>query len=335
MERKIILIAAVCCLFACKNASTVESHECSVDTVESGLNAEQLAEINAIVGTSKASLEEGTFDALLPAFRSPELNKIPAQATSSSADTLLVDGCQVLRLTPATVGSSDTVILYLHGGAYFFPMSTVHIQMVDELVGRLGVVAYMPSYPLAGYAHYDESHGMVRALYAQLIREGKTVLLMGDSAGGGFALALAQWAHENGLDMPARMVLLSPWLDVTMSNPAIADYEKKDVSLCNYALRKCGRMWADAEDDAEIRNNTQVCPLYGDLTGMPSTLLFVGTAEVMYPDVCLLYEKMKAQGAHVRLVCATDLFHVYPVYFKMLDIPAASAAVAEMCSFLH
>jgi len=335
MNRTIVLMAAACCLIACNNSSAVQESENSIVTVESGVSAEKLAQINATVGESRSSLEEGTFDALLPKYRSAAMNKIPHQETSSSADTLLVRGYQVLKLTPKSISSSDTVIFYLHGGAYFFPMATVHIQTVDELAERLGVVAYMPSYPLAGFVHYEEAHGMVRELYTQLVEAGKTVLLMGDSAGGGFALALAEWAHENRLDMPARMVLLSPWLDVTMSNPEIADYEAKDVSLANYALLKCGQMWAGVEDFAEIRKNTQVCPLYGDLSGLPSTLLFVGTAEVMCPDVTLLYEKLTAQGISARLVYGKDLFHVYPVYFKMLDLPAATSAVEEMCDFLR
>jgi len=330
MRRVIILMAVTFCLIACKNSS-----DNSIVTVEPGVSAEKMAEINLRVGASKASLEEGTFDAILSKCQDVDLNIIPQQQTSASADTLLVNGYQVLKLTPRNIIKDDTAILYIHGGAYFFAMSTIHIQMVDEIAERLGVEAYMPSYPLAAHVQYEVAHDMVRELYTQLIAAGKTVLLMGDSAGGGFALALAEWAHENSLEMPSRMVLLSPWLDVTMSNPEIEEFESKDATLANYALLKCGQMWSGLEDYAEIRKNTQVCPIYGDLSGLPPTLLIVGTAEVMYPDVTLLYEKLKAQGSSVRLIYGKDLFHVYPAYFKILDLPAANSAVAEMCDFLQ
>ncbi len=157
---------------------------------------------------------------------------------------------------------------------------------------------------------------------------------MGDSAGGGFALALAEWLHSNNKPMPERMVLISPWLDVTMSNKDIPAYEEKDVTLATYGLLKCGQMWAGVDDYAAIRKNTQVCPLYGDLTGMPPTQLFVGTAEVMYPDVTLLYERLKAQHTSVRLVYGKDLFHVFPAYFKIINLPAANMAIDEMAEFL-
>ncbi len=315
------------------SAATEESATCV--TIEPGVTAEQMAAINARVGASKASLEPGNFEAILEKYKEHDGNVIPEQATAASADTMTVNGYQVLTLTPETVKNPDTVILYIHGGAYFFPMSTIHIQMVDELANRLGMKAYMPSYPLAANAQWEVAHNMVRQLYLQLTSEGKKVMLMGDSAGGGFALALAEWLHSNSQPMPERMVLLSPWLDVTMSNKDIPEYEKKDATLANYALLKCGQMWSGLEDYAAIRENTQVCPLYGDLSGMPPTLLFVGTAEVMYPDVTLLYEKLKAQHSPVRLVYGKDLFHVFPAYFKILDLPAANQAVDEMSEFMN
>ena len=225
-------------------------------------------------------------------------------------------------------------MLYIHGGAYLFDMNSLHIKTVDELCQRLGVVAYIPSYPLASNVTYDVAHAMVRQIYSDLISQGKNVLLMGDSAGGGFALALAEWAHQTGLTMPKCMVLLSPWLDVTMSNPDISDYEAKDVTLDNYGLIKSGQLWAGTDDLAEIRANTQVCPIYGDLTGMPPTLLFVGTAEVMYPDVKSLYDSLVRQNTTAHLVCGKDLFHVYPIYCSLFNIPAATEAIDDICDFV-
>ena len=309
------------------------THSCK--TVDSGLTPEELARVNAYAGTSKVYLEQGLFDTTVEAKRQSKAGPvIPSVATTSKADTLLVNDYQVLRLTPQTIQKADTVILYIHGGAYLFDMNSLHVMSVDEMCQRLGVVAYMPSYPLLPNVTYEVAHAMVRQLYTDLLAKGKKVLLMGDSAGGGFALALAQWAHQSGVAMPERMVLLSPWLDVTMANPDIAGYEAKDVTLANYGLVKCGQLWAGIDDLSQIRNNTQVCPLYGDLTGMPPTLLFVGTAEVMYPDVTSLYERLVAKHSTVHLVYGKDLFHVYPLYFRSANLPAATEAIADICNFV-
>ena len=314
--------------------SSDKNSTCSCKTVESGISSEELDSMNAKVGASRSYLEQGLFDKVIKDKKQSKGPVIPSTPTASKSDTLLVDGYQVLRLTPEKTESADTVILYVHGGAYLFDMDPMHIKTVDELCQRLGVVAYMPSYPLVPTVTYDVAHAMVRKLYADLVGKGKKVLLMGDSAGGGFALALAEWAHQTGLAMPERMVLLSPWLDVTMSNPDISDYEAKDVTLANYGLVKSGQLWAGTDDLDKIRKNTQVCPLYGDLTGMPPTLLFVGTAEVMYPDVKSLYEHLKDKHATVHLSCGKGLFHVYPLYYSIYNLPAAKEAIAEICDFV-
>ena len=102
---------------------------------------------------------------------------------------------------------------------------------------------------------------------------------MGDSAGGGFSLALAQEILKtDSLDLPRRLILISPWVDVTGGDDALQKY---DTFLSNEVLRHVGADWAGELDPRD----PIVSPLYGDMRGLPATDLFTGTWEVFYSDI--------------------------------------------------
>ena len=102
---------------------------------------------------------------------------------------------------------------------------------------------------------------------------------MGDSAGGGFSLALVQEILKtDSLDLPRRLILISPWVDVTGGDDALQKY---DTFLSNEVLRHVGADWAGELDPRD----PIVSPLYGDMRGLPATDLFTGTWEVFYSDI--------------------------------------------------
>ena len=109
----------------------------------------------------------------------------------------------------------------------------------------------------------------------------KRIVLMGDSAGGGFSLALAQEILKtDSLDLPRRLILISPWVDVTGGDDALQRY---DTFLSNEVLRHVGADWAGELDP----HDPMVSPLYGDMQGLPPTDLFTGTWEVFYSDIIM------------------------------------------------
>ena len=150
---------------------------------------------------------------------------------------------------------------------------------------------------------------------------------MGDSSGGGLALAFAESLRDSGDPMPERLVLLSPWIDVTMTNPAIPALEEGDFILSAYGLAGLGKLWAGEVDVRDSR----VSPLYGSMTGLPPTLIFCGTDEILRPDITLLHEKMKAAGTKSRLVIGEGLWHVFPSY----DIPERDTYIDMIATGFH
>ena len=141
----------------------------------------------------------------------------------------------------------------------------------------------------------------------------KKLILMGDSSGGGLALALAEHFRAEGIRMPDELILLSPWVDVTMENPEMAAYAGKDPWLTVPWLKVCGRHWAGTFDVQDYR----VSPLYGDVRGMSNVTVFAGTREILYPDILKFFNSLDHQGN--RLIVGQDMNHVFPI----LPIPEA------------
>ena len=130
---------------------------------------------------------------------------------------------------------------------------------------------------------------------------------MGDSAGGGFTLALTQELKADSIDLPRQLVLISPWVDVIGGNDELQKY---DTFLFMKVLRHVGEDWAGELDP----RNPIVSPLYGDMQGLPPTDLYTGTWEVLYTDIIKTYDKMKAAGVDARLHVKEKMGHVYPLW---------------------
>ena len=145
----------------------------------------------------------------------------------------------------------------------------------------------------------------------------KKIILMGDSAGGGLALALAEQIKMEGGRIPDELILLSPWADIAMENPEMKEYEPKDPWLSRPWLSVCARYWADDLDLHDYR----VSPMFGDLKGLSHVTVTVGTHELFYPDITKLYG-MLDQDASNELITGQEMIHVYP----LVPMPEAKEA---------
>ncbi len=255
----------------------------------------------------------------------------PADAEVSSTISIRKYGeDQVYALTdPAYKESYERIVLFVHGGGYIMDMPKSTARLCDEIAmttrARVDIPLYRPIYN----GTCTDAYEFLLEVYQDLLSEGKELVIMGDSAGGGLALGFTLYLRELGMKTPDKMVLICPWLDVTLSNPDIKNYEDRDRLLGVYGLTLLGKMWADDLDVKDYR----VSPIYGSFGNekeMPDTLLICGTEEIMYPDTNLLYEKLKAEGYHVQMIVGEGLFHVYP----MTQIPEALTTRAVIEEFI-
>lgn len=201
-------------------------------------------------------------------------------------------------------------VIYLHGGAFVDGIAKQHWQLVGELADVTGAPVYVPHYGRAPGHTAAEVPGLIDALVAEITAwdgHGGPVRthLVGDSAGGTLALLAAQ--QYRGDERIVGVTLISPALDLTLSNPAIEEVEKTDPWLTREGLRPLLAAWAG---DLPL-DDPQVSPLYGDLSGLPPIEVFAGTRDICWPDVAVLEQKAREAGTPIRVHSAEGSPHVH------------------------
>lgn len=218
-----------------------------------------------------------------------------------------VGGMQVFHMEPQD--ASKPIVLYIHGGAYIRNFSPLHWAAMAEWAETTGCGIVAPNYPLLYCYTARDAHPLMLQLYQQLVKQYSAgrIIVMGDSAGGGFSLALAQEMRSDSIEQPKHLVLISPWVDVLGGDDTIQEH---DTFLNAEVLRKLGTDWAGEIDP----HDPMISPLNGDMVGLPPTDLFTGTWEIFYTDVVNTFDKMKAAGVDAQLHVAEKMGHVYPLW---------------------
>ncbi|MEO4000043.1 alpha/beta hydrolase [Mesorhizobium sp. CAU 1732] len=217
-------------------------------------------------------------------------------------------------------------MLYLHGGAYCFEMTSFHWKLIAEMCERLSAHISVPIYPLAPEHDFHAIYGMVSEVYREVVDGTQKVAIMGDSAGGNMALVLTMMAAQEGWPLADRLVLISPGVDMTLSNPKTIELAKLDPWLDIPGGTEAVRIYA-----ADLAmSDWRISPALGDLSILPPTLVFSGTRDLLHPDTEVFAEKARAAGADVELVTGKGMIHVWP----LIDMPEARAARGEMVAWL-
>lgn len=200
------------------------------------------------------------------------------------------EGRKVWRVYPKE-SKTGSVILFLHGGAYMAGISKLHWDLVNQLTQGTNAIVVVPDYPLTPASGCSETYQFIETLYTGLRAEfpDKPLIFIGDSAGGGLALGFAQQLRNGRKKQPDQVILLSPWLDVTMSNPDAGPTEKADKILSIEGLRSAGQKYAGDLDMKDYR----VSPIFGDFNGLCSTSVFTGTEDILNADARKYRELMK------------------------------------------
>ncbi|WP_407424583.1 alpha/beta hydrolase [Methanobrevibacter sp.] len=199
-----------------------------------------------------------------------------------------------------------------------------HISFCDKLAKKVNACVFAPIYPLAPNHTYEETYEIVEKLYRHLLTMNKPIIIMGDSAGGGLSAAFCEYLATNDLPQPANLILISPWLDVSMSG----DYDdvEFDPMLGVDGLREMGETWAGNLDPKDYK----VSPMFGEVAGLPKTTLFVGTHEIFYPDVVEFHNKLKDNGVDAELNVGEGMTHVYAIYPLVPESKEAFKHIVEV-----
>lgn len=224
-----------------------------------------------------------------------------------------VEGFPVITLTPrhpsGTGLPSGAELMYLHGGAYVFPLRRPHWWIISAIIRRTGATVTVPLYGLAPQHSVAEALPFVDAVWEGIRRRspGAPLFLAGDSAGGGLALAHLIDRRNRGKARPDAVFLVAPWVDCSMTNPAIERLQRHDPLLDVPGLLYAARLWADGLP----LDSWRVSPVNDTLEDLPPILLFQGGSDLLLPDAERFAAKAAAAGTPVELQVAPDGFHVY------------------------
>lgn len=203
---------------------------------------------------------------------------------------------------------SRTVVFYLHGGAYVHGLSNMHFRLIKSLIKATGCTVVVPDYPLVPHASAEEIYGFLHECYDKVVHhQFDRIILMGDSAGGGLALGFAQQRILNGDLDQKHLMLLSPWLDVSMDDPLIETIQKKDPILNQETLRLVGKMVAGDH----LTKDAIISPLYGSLNGIRSIAVWIGSSDLLYADAIALKKKANEEHVELDMHVYQDMLHTW------------------------
>lgn len=252
--------------------------------------------------------------ALQPEKFSPEVELLIRQCARSRILTICAD---------APERRTNSHIIFLHGGGYAMQALSFHRRFAEQLAVQTGSYVSLLDFPLPPEVHCMETLNAVMRMYTalSLLYQHHRLILMGDSAGGGLALALRQLLNNTPAGHPAgehkrhvvpdRLVLYSPWLDISLSNLDSRSYHVRREALLPLAeLQKSGKRYAGGL----CMYDPRCSPLYGQVEELGKIQIFISEDELFYPDCMRFYERAaQARGTEIEVISEKRRLHCWPL----------------------
>lgn len=217
---------------------------------------------------------------------------------------------------------SDTLIVYYPGGGYLNQPLKYHWRIINTLCQDLECSVLMPVYPKTPQYTCEESYDIVMKFYLDCVntRDIGKLVFMGDSSGGGMSLVMSQLLRDEHPEarQPEEIILLSPWMDVSMDNEEITAVDPHDPMLDSAGVAAVGRMWAGDRDV----HDPLASPIYGTFENLGRITIFAGTRDILCPDDVKFSEMLTEQGIDHISVVEEGLNHPYVLF----PIPEAKEA---------
>lgn len=222
------------------------------------------------------------------------------------------------------------IVLYCHGGGYTSGGLGYAGMLAGKMVMHTGLSVYSFEYRLAPENPYPSAIEDAITVWDHLMYLGygaDEIIVLGDSAGGNLALELTLVLQSQKRQLPAALILMSPWTDMTASGASYEKYKDTDPMLTVEYVYGARNAYAGCETDY---TNPSLSPLYAGLTDMPPTLIQVGSNEILRSDSENLHKKLHKNGCITRLQVFAGGWHV----FQVLPIPKASKALNDVAEFI-
>lgn len=227
---------------------------------------------------------------------------------------------------------SGRVVLYLHGGGYFFGSPRSHRSVTWRLSRACHAKVLALDYRQPPDWHYPAPLDDAVTAYRALLERGykpENIIIGGDSAGGNLTLVTLLRLRELNLPLPAAGVLISPWGDLTCSGESVAANEAVEPMIPVNALRFISSSYSHRESP----KSPLISPVFADLTGLPPLFIQVGSTEVLFSDAQRVHAQAQACGVSSQLQVWENMIHVFQALAGW--VPEASLAVREIGAFVN
>lgn len=236
-------------------------------------------------------------------------------------------------LRPAEV-CTGRVVLQLHGGGYIGPMKNIYRDFAVQYSKRtMGGDVLTIDYRVAPEHPYPAALEDAVAAYLWLIGEKRyspeKIVVTGDSAGGGLTLALCLYLRDHGIPMPAGIVVMSPWTDLTCSGESMETNFDKDPQ---FGGTKDNMLYNSTYIGDSDPTDPYMSPVFGEYHGFPPVLMQVGSVEVLLSDTLRVADKLRKEKVKLRVSVYDSMFHVFQMAFRL--IPESQEAWEEVGVFL-
>lgn len=237
-------------------------------------------------------------------------------------------------LRPAEV-CTGRVILQIHGGGYIGPMKNTYRDFAVQYSRRsLGGDVLTVDYRVAPEFPYPAALEDAVASYKWLIEEKRyapeKIVVAGDSAGGGLTLALMLYLRDHGIPLPAGVIVMSPWTDLTCSGESYTTNYSRDPQFGN---TKDNMLYNSSYIGDNDPREPYISPVFGEYHGFPPVLMQVGSEEVLLSDTLTVAEKLRNAHGKLRLSVYDGMFHVFQMALRL--IPESREAWTEVGRFLE
>lgn len=241
-----------------------------------------------------------------------------------------VEGIPAAWVRPEGAHDRSKMILYCHGGGYTSGTLGYARMLAVRMAKATGYEVLAFQYRLAPEHPYPEALEDARLIWEYLMLLGwgaREIILTGDSAGGNLALELALDLRDAQRMLPWRMVLFSPWTDLTASGESYTECRERDPLLTREYIEAVRDAFAPGAD----WSLPEYSPLFADLRGLPPTLIQVGGREILRDDSTRLYQRLQEAGVPAVLQSWPEMWHV----FQMFPLKTAEDAMEQAAQFLQ
>lgn len=240
-------------------------------------------------------------------------------------------GLPGILVEPKLIQIQDAVILHLHGGAYVSGGILQCRALISPICTASGVRAATFSYRLAPKFPYPAQLEDALTVYHFLRGQGypgKRMIFVGESAGGNLALELAMRLRDTGEEMPAALVLLSPWTDLAQRGESYQTLQTVDATLDAKELLENAVAYAGSR---ERLDDPDISPLYADLAGLPPVQIHCGTHEILLSDSEEMERRLQSAGVEAQLIRWAGMCHV----FQAFGFDESRASIQQIGAFIR